>query len=135
MSVLKTYIRGLRELASTPPERLAVPNASPLAENMGRIVGQDTATQMNRGTQRMASDYERSADRQDIEEAKSDAGGALTVGVANLGLQGLSVRDQMIMAKHDEYRAQIEAERDDMLLKQMKKDREEYRNLAQSGGA
>lgn len=131
MSVLKTYIRGLRELASTPPERLAVSNASPLLENMGRMVGQDTAIQTNQGTQRMASEYEQSANRQDIAEAKSDSGAALAVGVANLGLQGLSARDQMIMAKHDEYRAQIEAERDDMLLKQIKKDR----NLAQSGGA
>lgn len=134
MSVLKTYIRGLRELASTPPERLAVPNASPLAENMGRMVGQDTATQMNRGTQRMAYEYDRSAERQDTASAKSDSGGALAVGIANLGLQGLSARDQMIMAKHDEYRAQMEADRDNMLLKQLKKNWQEYNNLAKSGG-
>jgi hypothetical protein len=120
-SILKQYITGLRQLASMPPEQMAVASASPFMENMGRRVGQETASQTNAGAQRLASDYNLSSQKQDVSLAKKDSGAALGVGVANLGLQGLTAWDKVVMAAKDEEDARIESERDQMLIDEIKK--------------
>lgn len=128
-SILKSYIRGLRQIATMPPEKMAVPSASPFARNIGQSTGRETASEIQRGTQRTASEYELESEKKDIDLAKSDTAVATGIEAANVALRGLTARDRMILSAKEAEDARIRAEQMDMLVRELKGNRETYRNL------
>lgn len=124
MSILKQYISGLRQIATMSPEQMAVPAASPLARNTGQAMGRETTSEIQSGTRRRASEYDLEAEKKDIALAKSDTGAAVGIGVADVALKGLTARDRMLMAAKEEEDTRIMQEKYDMLLKEMKENRE-----------
>lgn len=119
MSILKTYIRGLREIASAPPGRMAVPSASGFAGKLGAMQGAETARDINTATRRAAAEYDLNTQKQDMRSARSDAMAATAIGVANVALSGLTARDRLILAKREQEDARRSTEQQDVLIKIM----------------
>ena len=127
MSLLRNYISGLKKIAALPPGQFAVPPTGSFINSLGKQSAAEQVQGIQRGTSRMASESALANEKRDIRAAKRDVVPALAVSVANVGLQGLSTYDRMMMEKYQEIQDKLNQDKYDAILESINADPEKYR--------
>jgi hypothetical protein len=106
MATEQDYQRGVQRLSALPNEQRAIKTFAPLVSGLAQTEGRQALSGLQSGIERTRVNSALANARQDVRLANKDAGIALGVGAANLGLNTLSAHEQRAMARQSELEAQ-----------------------------